>query len=160
MTMTRTQIIILAGAGSLAMLLGAWGFQYIGGLAPCQMCYWQRWPHMAAVAIAAAALAVPGTPARIWPVLGALAALTTAGLGLYHAGVEQNWWSGPATCSAGDVGGLSPEELLNQIMNAPLVRCDEIAWSMLGLSMAAWNAIASTFLAAIWLAAAQVQTRT
>ena len=151
MTLNRTLLILAAAGGSAALLLGAFGFQYLGGLAPCKLCLWQRWPHGAAILIGALALALPG---RALPLLGALAALSTAAIGTYHAGVERGWWEGPDTCTAGPVGGLSPEQLMAQIMNAPLVRCDEIAWQMFGLSMAGWNAVLSAGLAALWLWAA------
>jgi disulfide bond formation protein DsbB len=148
--MTRRTLILLAAGGSLAMLLGAWGFQYIGGLAPCTMCYWQRWPHMAAVAIGALGLAVPSVALTL---AGALAALATSAIGLYHTGVERAWWSGPSTCTSGDIGGLSTQELMDQILAAPLIRCDEVAWSFAGLSMASWNAVISLGLAVVWLLA-------
>lgn len=153
--MTRTFLTILAAAGSAALLAAAYAFQYIGGMAPCALCLWQRWPHAAAVVIGIAALALPG---RLLPLLGAAAALATAGIGAYHTGVERGWWEGPSTCTAGDISQLSPEELLNQIMAAPVVRCDEVPWEMLTLSMASWNAIAALGLAAIWLMAARART--
>lgn len=147
----RATYVILAAGGSAALVLGAWGFQHIGGLSPCAMCIWQRYPHAAAVVIGALALMLPNL--RPLPLAGALAALITAGIGLFHAGVEQGWWEGPSTCTSGDIGGLSAEELMNQIMAAPLVRCDEIPWDMFGLSMAGWNAALSAVLVLLWLAA-------
>jgi disulfide bond formation protein DsbB len=72
---------------------------------------------------------------------------------MYHAGVEQKWWEGPTSCTSGDIGGLSAEELMDQIMSAPLVRCDDIPWEMFGLSMAGWNALLSAGLVLVWLAA-------
>ncbi|NRB36123.1 MAG: disulfide bond formation protein B [Rhodobacteraceae bacterium] len=138
----------LAAAGSLAMLLGAFAFQHLGGLAPCQMCIWQRYPHVVAIVIGALWL----MSRKVWLLpIGALAAATTGGIGFYHAGVEQGWWAGPSTCSAGAIGDLTPEELMAQIMSAPLVRCDEIPWEMFGLSMAGWNAVISFGLAGLWL---------
>lgn len=139
-------------SGSAALLLGAWAFQHLGGLAPCKLCIWQRWPHGAAVLIGLAALYVPGAALTL---LGALAALTTGGIGAYHVGVEQGWWEGPTSCTSGDIGGMSTEDLMAQIMSAPLIRCDEIAWQMLGLSMAGWNMVVSFGLAAVWLLAAR-----
>ncbi len=147
----KRRLILIAAAGSAAMLLGAWGFQYLGGLAPCKMCIWQRYPHGIAVVLGVAAFVFPGI--RPLPLFGALAAAATAGIGVFHAGVEQGWWEGPSTCTSGDIGGLTPEELLNQIMSAPLVRCDEIPWEMFGISMAEWNALISAGLVLIWLAA-------
>ncbi|MCV6584072.1 MAG: disulfide bond formation protein B [Marinibacterium sp.] len=152
--MSRTFLIFLAAAGSAALWLGALGFQHIGGLPPCAMCIWQRYPHAAAIALAVLAMALPG---RVVPVLGALAAATTAAIGIFHTGVERGWWDGPSTCSAGDISGLSSEDLLAQIMEAPLVRCDEVAWSFMGLSMASWNAVLSLVLVGLWIAAARAR---
>ncbi len=150
--MTRKRLLVLvAASGSAALLLGAWGFQYVGGLAPCKMCIWQRYPHGVAVILGALAFAFPGV--RPLPLLGALAAATTAGIGFYHAGVEQGWWEGPSTCTSGDIDGLSAEELMDQIMSAPLVRCDDIPWEMFGISIAGWNGLISTGLVLIWIAA-------
>lgn len=153
--MTRNSLILMATLGSATLLLGALAFQYIGGLAPCAMCIWQRYPHGAAVAIGVLALAFPAL--RPLPLLGALAAAVTAGIGYYHAGVERGWWEGPSTCTSGPIGGLSAEELMDQIMSAPLVRCDEIPWEILGISMAGWNALLSSGLVLIWIAAWRVR---
>lgn len=155
--MTRKSLVVLALAGSAALLAGAFAFQYLGGLAPCHLCLWQRWPHAAAVVIGLVALVLPG---RVLPLLGGAAALTTAGIGLYHTGIERLWWQGPTTCTSGPIGGLSSEDLLNQILAAPVVRCDEVAWSMAGLSMASWNAVLSLVLALVWVAAATRAART
>ena len=96
--MTRFRIsVLIAAGGSLALLLGAFAFQHLGGLAPCKLCIWQRWPHVAAIAIGAAALAL-GNRALAW--LGALAAAVTGGIGLYHTGVERGFWEGPTTCTS------------------------------------------------------------
>lgn len=155
MTLSRTHLILLAAGGSAVLLVGAWAFQHLGGLAPCKLCIWQRWPHGIAVAIGGLALLLPG---RILPALGALAALATAGLGLYHTGVERGLWQGPSTCSSTSAGELSTDELFDQIMTAPLVRCDEVAWQMLGLSMASWNALIAFALAGLWIMAARART--
>lgn len=149
--MTRNLILIAAG-GSAAMLLGAFWFQYVVELAPCKLCIWQRWPHVAAVVIGAIALMTKRVQLA-W--LGAVAAATTAAFGLYHTGVEKGWWEGPSTCTSSSPAGLSADELFNQIMAAPLIRCDEVAWSMMGLSMASWNGLISLALAGVWIAAAR-----
>jgi disulfide bond formation protein DsbB len=152
---TRTRLILLAAGGSLALLAGAFIFQALGYL-PCKLCLWQRWPHAAAIVIGALAPLLPG---RVWPLLGALAAATTAGLGLYHSGVEQQWWQGPASCtSAGGLDGLTGGDLLS--LDGPvLILCDQISWQILGLSMASLNAIFSAGLVVLWLMAAQRTTR-
>ena len=153
--------IALAAAGSAALLLGALAFQHLGGMAPCALCIWQRWPHLAALLIGLLALSLAGRlggplGGRLLPLLGALAAATSAGIGLFHVGVEQGWWDGLATCSAGSVAGISAADLMNPAVDvAAVVRCDEIAWSLMGISMAGWNVIASMILAAIWLTAAR-----
>ncbi|MDV4168062.1 disulfide bond formation protein B [Rhodovulum sp. FJ3] len=152
MTDTRRFLILLAAAGSLSMLLGAWAFQFIGGLAPCAMCIWQRWPHGAAVLAGLIGMAFP---ARIIAALGAVSAATTSGIGIYHTGVERDWWQGPTSCTSagGGLSGMSGADLLNFEAAPKLVLCDEVAWSLFGLSMASWNALFSALFVLIWLRA-------
>ncbi|HVL29452.1 MAG TPA: disulfide bond formation protein B [Sphingomicrobium sp.] len=126
-------LALLVPAGLLG---GALGSQYLGGLHPCEMCYWQRWPHAAAIVLAAAAFVLQ-TRARSLTALAALAIAISGAIGVFHAGVELGWWEGLTQCTAG--GALTLEEL----MNVPLVRCDQVQWSWLGISMAGWNAILS-----------------
>lgn len=123
----------------LGLLGGALGSQYLGGLHPCEMCYWQRWPHGAAIVLAALALTGPARSARSRAlVLLAAAAIAVSGaIGVYHAGVEAGIFEGFTTCTT--TGARSLEE----IMKVPLVRCDQVQWSFLGISMAGWNAILS-----------------
>ncbi len=147
MTLTRA-LPWLVLTGPATVLGAALLSQYVGGLNPCPMCIWQRWPHAIAIALAAVAL-IAGAPGRPIYVLIALVLLVGAGIGGFHAGVEQGWWEGPTTCSGGDVGSMSTQDLINQIMTAEIVRCDEIPWSFLGLSMAAWNGVVSVVLAGI-----------
>ncbi len=141
---------LAAAAGSAALLAGALAFQYVGGLAPCPLCIWQRWPHVAAVLLGLALLAFPRSGVAA---LGGLAMLAGAGIAAWHAGIERGWWPGPVTCTAPDIGGLTPDELLARILESPIVRCDEVAWSLLGVSMAGWNALFCLALAALWLSA-------
>lgn len=123
------------------LLAGALGSEHIGGLHPCEMCYWQRWPHWAALAIAGLSFFLPRF-ARPLTLLAALGIATSGAIGVFHAGVEQGWWQGLTACAAG-ASGASPEELLKSILATPLVRCDQVQWAFLGLSMAAWNAVIS-----------------
>ena len=124
-----------------ALLVGALGSQYLGGLSPCEMCHWQRWPHYAAVALALSAFLVrPLT--RPLVVLAALAILTSGAIGFYHAGVELGVFEGLSTCSSLATGATT-EDLLASIMNTPVIRCDAVQFSFLGVSMAGWNAILS-----------------
>jgi len=128
----------------LALLGGALGSQYLGGLHPCEMCYWQRWPHGAAIVLAALAFtaAAGSSRSRTLTLLAALAIAISGVIGVYHAGVEAKIFEGFTTCTA--MGkGLSTADLLKQISRAPLVRCDEVQFRFLGISMAGWNAILS-----------------
>ncbi len=138
--------------GSLALLLGALGFQYLGGLAPCHLCLLQRWPHAIAIALGLLLLAWPRRPLAL---LAALVVLAGAGIAGYHVGVEQGWWQGPASCTAPQPGATSAGDLLDQILATPVVLCDQVAWSLWGISMAGWNAILSLGLAWLWLRAAR-----
>ncbi len=132
----RRSALLLFGVSG-GVLLGALAFQYLGGLAPCEMCFWQRYAHLAVLGMATAAML---TGNRAFGFLAILAMLSAAGLGLFHAGVEQDWWEGVTACTAPVATG---GDLLGTLMTAPLVRCDEIPWSLLGISMAGWNALIS-----------------
>jgi disulfide bond formation protein DsbB len=137
-----------------ALLGGALGSQYIGGLHPCEMCHWQRWGHYAALALALTAFALRGQADRgrpfVW--LAALAILASGVTGAYHAGVEAGIFEGLTTCATTGASGSSAD-ILADIMATPLVRCDQVQWSFLGVSMAGWNAILSTLsaLVILWL---------
>jgi disulfide bond formation protein DsbB len=121
------------------------------GMQPCQLCIWQRWPHAVAVVLGVAVWAWPLAPVMV---AGALASATSGGIAVYHTGVERGWFQGPSACSGDiDMTRLSAEELLDRILAAPVVRCDEVPWELLGLSMASWNALASFALAGVWLVA-------
>jgi disulfide bond formation protein DsbB len=136
----------------VALLGGALGSQYIGGLHPCEMCYWQRWPHAAAIVLAAVAFTAPAASsrARTLTLLAALAIAISGAIGVYHAGVEAKIFEGFTQCTASNQG-LTPEQLLQQITHAPLVRCDDVQFRFLGISMAGWNAILSLGGAALTL---------
>ncbi|MDP2082825.1 MAG: disulfide bond formation protein B [Pseudotabrizicola sp.] len=152
-TLSSRVLVAVAGAGSAATLAGAFAFQYIGGMAPCALCLWQRWPHAAAVLIMVLALLVPN---RWLMALGAVAALTTSGIAGFHMGVEYGWWQGLQSCSGGSIAGISMNDLLNPnaAVAAP-VRCDEVPWSLFGLSMAGWNMVLSLGLTGVWIMAAR-----
>ena len=145
----RRTLIGLATLGSMALLGGAFFFQFLG-YAPCQMCLWQRWPHAAAIVIGGAAMVLGGERLLAW--LGAAAALVTGGIGLYHTGVERDWWEGPTSCSGGG-NGLDMGNLLSTAGN-DVVMCDQVTWQFLSLSMASWNAIVSFALVLLWIFAA------
>ena len=121
-----------------ALLAGALGSQYLGGLYPCEMCHWQRWPHYAAVALALLSFAVRG----LWLVrLAGLAILLSGLIGVYHAGVEYGIFEGLTQCST--MPGSGGGDPLADILATPLIRCDQVQWSLFGISLAGWNALVS-----------------
>ena len=128
----------------VALLGGALGSQYLGGLHPCEMCYWQRWPHAAAIVLAAVAFTAPANRqrSRMLTLLAAFAIAISGAIGVYHAGVEAKIFEGFTTCTALVRGGTTAE-LLKQITHAPLIRCDQVQFRFLGISLAGWNAILS-----------------
>lgn len=128
----------------LALLGGAYASQYIGGLHPCEMCWWQRYPHMAAIPLALIAYATKGRPcvSALFTGLAGLAIGISGGIGLFHAGVEYGWWQGLTACSTSPAGGSSAD-ILNQIMATPITRCDVAPWSLLGISLAGYNGLLS-----------------
>jgi disulfide bond formation protein DsbB len=147
---------LLLGAASLGALGFAFLAQYGFGLEPCVLCLYQRWPFAAALVLAALALALirgGRSPAPALALAG-LALAGNAGLALYHVGVEQHWWQGTVACTAAATGAMTLEAMKAAILAAPVVRCDEVAWRFLGLSMAGWNVPLSAGLGLFALAAA------
>jgi disulfide bond formation protein DsbB len=137
-----------------ALLAGALGSQYIGGLHPCEMCHWQRWGHYAALGFAILALVLRARPSasRLLLLLAVVGILASGAIGVYHAGVEAGIFEGFTQCTASSSGGSSAD-LLADIMSKPIVRCDAVQWSLFGISMAGWNAILSIGFALViaWL---------
>jgi disulfide bond formation protein DsbB len=122
-----------------ALLAGAFGSEYLGHLSPCEMCWWQRYAHLAALVPAMLAFTAPAGArrSRLLVLLAALAIAVSGSIGVYHAGVELKIFEGFTTCTR--TGAMTLED----IVKAPLVRCDQVQWSFLGVSMAGWNAIIS-----------------
>ena len=127
----------LALAVPALLIGGAYLSQYGFGLVPCEMCWWQRYPHFAAIALAL--LSTVAAPRRLWIGLAGAAVLISGLIGAYHAGVEYKWWEGLTTCSSTAAGSS-----LEDILNAPLIRCDEPQWTLLGISLAGFNFLIST----------------
>ena len=147
--------LLMAGV-SLALLLGAWGFQYIGHYDPCALCYDQRHIHMAVIALGLAsgvALGVRPELARFapWVILAIAAVLVySAGFSFWHAGIEYDWWAGPETCTASGGASVSVTDVLAALDgNRPVVQCDEAAWTLFGISMAGYNGLISAAMAIV-----------
>ena len=139
-TLSRARLV--AVLAPTLLLGGALLSQYGFGLVPCEMCLWQRWPHLAAILLALGAIAMRGNVSisRSLVVLAAMAMFVSGAIGAFHAGVEWRWWPGPAHCTATLSGG---GDMLARIMATPLVRCDQAQWRLAGISLAGWNAILS-----------------
>lgn len=140
-----SKIGLLAALFSTALMGGALYFQYVVGLPPCDLCHLQRYPHIVAIVVGLAAVASFAAPrlAYVFMTAAIIALFVTAGIGVFHAGVEQHWWQGPQECSGSIPPGLSAAELKKYLFSAKMVRCDAIPWSLGGISMAGWNAILS-----------------
>lgn len=145
-SLSARSILLIVLMVSTAVIAGALLFQYVGGLAPCELCLAERWPYYGAIVIAGAALATDQRRALSGIGLLALIFLGSAGLAGYHVGVEQHWFEGPTACTGGSSGAKSAEELMKFLQNQQSVRCDEVQWSLLGLSLAGWNVATSLLL--------------
>ena len=146
---------------ALSALGSAFTAQYVFDLWPCVLCLYQRWPYAAVILIALIGLIVgknigPG----YFLLLCAVGFATTAAIGGFHVGVEQGWWVGTAECVGDTSKAMSVQELKAQIMSAPVVRCDDIAWSLFGISMAGYNLIAASIFSAFSLIAGVKSLRT
>ena len=126
--------------GIPALLLGgAYIAQYGFGLYPCEMCWWQRYPHFAAVGLGLLSYVI--APRRLWIALAGLAVLVSGLIGGFHAGIEYGWWEGLTSCaSTVEASG----DAMDAILNAPMVRCDAAPWTLLGVSLAGFNFLIST----------------
>ena len=135
---------------STFVLGGALLSQYWGGLAPCELCLLQRWPWAAAIVTSFVATMAGSRPALPWVALflGVLFAVNS-GLAFYHVGVERHWFAGPAACTAAATAADTLEGLKAQILHQQPVRCDEIPWSLWGISLAGWNLLASLLMSSL-----------
>jgi disulfide bond formation protein DsbB len=145
---------LAVAAIAAAALAGAWFFQLVIGLVPCELCLKQRYAYYLAVplGVLVAVAASRGAPRGIvlaGLALLVLAALGNAGLGVYHAGVEWKFWEGPTACT-GSIGNFgSAADLMKQLDQVKVVRCDEVQWTFLGLSLAGYSVLVSLLMAAI-----------
>ena len=141
--------LVICALVSATLLVGAFLFEHVGSMAPCSLCIWQRWAHLGVIATAASGLLF--IPPRAALLLTLAAALTSFGVAGYHAGVEWRLWEGPAWCTASLAADASAADLVDQLLATPVVRCDDVPWSLFGLSMAGWNALFSLDILAVSL---------
>ena len=152
-------------AVGIAAILGAYFFQYVLGLPPCPLCLEQRIAYYFAIPLAAMVLlglSVGSSPKVITLALLAIAGamIWNAGLGVYHSGVEWQWWPGPQDCSGAAPNFSAGGSLLEQMNKTRVVRCDEAAWRFLGLSLAGYNVLISLALAVVALCGAAAAWKT
>jgi len=135
-------------------LAGAWFFELVLDIRPCPLCLEQRYAYYLAVPLGivialAATQRAPRSLLAAGLVVLLLASLANAVLGGYHAGVEWGWWPGPSDCS-GPVADLgSAGDLLSRLDTVKVVRCDQVQWRFLGLSLAGYNVLISLLMAAL-----------
>ncbi|MGC2416061.1 MAG: disulfide bond formation protein B [Stellaceae bacterium] len=159
MTLTPRAFAGFVLIASAIVLGSAFLSQYWGGLAPCELCLLQRWPWAAAIAMSLVALVAGSRPALPWVALGlTLVFALGAVFAFYHVGVEEHWLAGPSACTASGGGAQTLEEMKRQILGTAPVLCDRVQWSLLGVSLAGWNLLASLGMAAI-CAAVFLRTR-
>ena len=141
MEISYKKALFFLGLASLSLLIGAYSLEIFAKLEPCKLCIWQRWPHAIIVILALSGL---GVIKNNWMLLLiCLSAIIGGTLGFYHTGVEQGWWSGPGGCSNQLGTKTDISNLTTMLLATPVVKCDQIAWSLLGISMAGWNSISS-----------------
>ena len=140
-----TRLAAAKAALGAVVLSAVYASQHLGGLRPCTLCLYQRWPWWVALGLAVLAMALRGRAKLQMAVIGlaSMTLLVGAGIAVFHVGVEQHWWQGLASCGGVSDMPTTVEALKKQIMSAPVVRCDEVAWSFLGISMAGYNALIS-----------------
>jgi disulfide bond formation protein DsbB len=139
---------------SAATLLGAWYFQFVLKLPPCELCLEERLPYHVVIPLAlltsiAALVRAPPKLVMVGFLVILVAAVCSAALGAYHSGVEWLWWPGPTDCSGPIADFKAKGPLLEQLRSVQVVRCDEAAWRFLGLSLAGYNVLISLALAAL-----------
>lgn len=135
----ETRLARSLALGIPALLIGgALVAEYVFGLYPCEMCWWQRYPHLAAIGLAL--IAILARPARLWIALAAGGILVSGLIGGFHAGVEYGWWEGITGCATFEA---APGASLDSLSAAPTARCDEAPWTLLGISLAGFNFLIS-----------------
>lgn len=148
---TTKTALLLVPLASIAALAGAFTAQYGFELQPCVLCIYQRWPFAIATALCLGAVIPSLRPLAHWLLLlSALVLAVNAGIATYHVGVEQHWWAGSDACVGPGGAGGAPQtlaELRAQIMSTPVIRCDVVAFSLFGISMAGYNILFSAGLA-------------
>jgi len=145
--LTPRQVLIAVLVIGGSVIGGALLFEYAGGLEPCELCLLERWPYYVGVPLAAVALTTGARGAGWWIALLSLVFLVSAGLGAYHVGVEHGWIQGPTACTGtSGASAKTAEEFARMIEQRQAVQCDQVPWSLMGISLAGYNFLASLLL--------------
>ena len=145
MDISFRQALLFSGLISFSLLASAISFEFFYDLVPCKLCIWQRWPHVIIVVVMLLGLSVTN---KTWILLLiSLSAIVTGSIGFHHIGIEQGWWSGPTGCSSQFGSETNISTLTKLLLETPVVKCDEIVWSLFNISMAGWNSLVSFFIA-------------
>ena len=142
--MTRSQILLAIFALTTAVILGAYGFEYLG-YAPCELCLKQRYAYYAVIPLSLIFSLLNPPAQKTGLYLIGFIMLGSMIFGIYHSGVEWKWWPGPTTCTGGGFGGGLPD------LTKKAVMCDQPALRIVGLTLAGWNAIISAFVSVVAL---------
>ncbi|MGB0749416.1 MAG: disulfide bond formation protein B [Magnetospiraceae bacterium] len=144
-------VLALLLALCAAALAGAFSAEHLFGIEPCVLCIYQRIPYAVVGALCLIGLVWTGGANWQWLILGlcAFGFLAESGIAIFHMGVEQHWWDGTAECAGSIPVGLSIDELRDMLTQAPPVRCDEIRWTLLGLSVTVYNTVIGLSAAAV-----------
>ena len=134
------RVLLALGLASLALIAGALGFQYLGGIKPCEMCHWQRWPHIAAALLGIGGAMLARVQARPLAWLVVCLVVASGLIGAYQTGMQIGWLPGPTACTVDHVYIIGSNDV-------PEVQCNVVTWSLFGLSLAAYNAIFSFLVA-------------
>jgi len=144
---SRTALVLIALASALALGI-AFISQHVFYLPPCDLCIYQRYPYVIAIALCLVTLMPAARPFAVWAfILSALFLSINSGIAAYHVGVEQHWWIGPEGCTGPSGTPQTLDALRAQIAATPVIRCDNIVFSLFGISMAGYNALFALVLA-------------
>lgn len=153
LTLENAPLLIMLFCGGV--LATAYFFEHVLGILPCALCQYQRLAWWIALGVAGIAFYTRRRPTLLASTVSLAGMVMLAGgaVAFYHVGVEVAWWEGPASCSSSALNELDIHALRDAIMTAPVIRCDEVAWSLFGISMAGYNVLLALAAAAgvFWL---------
>jgi disulfide bond formation protein DsbB len=152
----RNFLCFIAGV-ALASLIFAYIAEYVFGVIPCPMCYYERYIYWSIVLVGVIGSLFPLIKTFAIRFLGVILIFGLV-IGIYHLGIENHWWAAPAMCTGGPVAS-SPEEFLQNLQSRPIGRCDEVGWRILGISATIWNLIWYGLFLFLWIIQRKLQIK-